>query len=149
MDKSISGGDKVRTILMDSVFKITAVSVTFNLLKTLLGNAVMASIKIDRKTNKAVRSNHGINFCVSYESQIHRCYESRKLFFSRRFQRHLRGYMYKPKVPLNHGFRASNLACALSLTLRTVFRKEFQERSNLSVSALYKVIFLAEIFLSL
>ena len=55
---------------------------------------------------------------------------------------------YKPKVPLNDGFRASNLACALSLTLRTVFRKEFQERSNLSVSALYRVIFLAEIFLS-
>ncbi len=37
MDKSISGGDKVSSILMDSVFKITAVSVTFNLLKTLLG----------------------------------------------------------------------------------------------------------------
>ena len=72
---------------------------------------------------------------------------TRVVFFSRRFQRHLRGY--KPKVPLNHGFRPSNLACALSLTLRTVFRKEFQERSNLSVSALYRVIFLAEIFPSL
>ena len=73
---------------------------------------------------------------------------TRVIFFSRRFQslRHLRGY--KPKVPLNHGFRPSNLACALSLTLRTVFRKEFQERSNLSVSALYRVIFLAEDFLS-
>ena len=69
---------------------------------------------------------------------------TRVVFFSRRFERHLRGY--KPKVPLNHGFRASNLACALSLTLRTVFRKEFQERSKLSVSALYRVIFFGRNF---
>ncbi len=67
---------------MDSVFKITAVSVTFNLLKTLLGNAVMAAIQIDRKTNKALRSNQGIKFYVSYESKIHRSYESH-IFFSK------------------------------------------------------------------
>ena len=82
---------------------------------------------------------------VSYESQIYRSYESH--IFARKFQslRHLRGYI-KPKVPLNHGFRPSNLVCALSLTLRTVFRKEFQERSKLSVCALYRVIFLTENF---
>ena len=75
MDKSISGGDKfctdkVSSILIDSVFKIIAVSVTFNLLNTLLGNAVMASIQIDRKTNKALRSNHGIKFCVSSGTRV-------------------------------------------------------------------------------
>ena len=30
----------------------------------------------------------------------------------------------KPEAPLNQGFREPDLACALSLTLRTVFRQE-------------------------
>ena len=45
---------------------------------------------------------------------------------------------YKLKVPLNHGFRAPNLACTLSLTVQIVFCKKFSERSITFVCAVYK-----------
>lgn len=55
---------------------IYAISPAFVNLRTLLVNATMTSIQIDRKTNKVLRSNHGIDFCACYESQIYVVYES-------------------------------------------------------------------------